>query len=72
MVEIEAQTAPATVPSARYETLFRVSQAISSQRDPKELFSQLRKELRQVVQFDGLGIAQYDEVTKRVQWHVSE
>ena len=71
-MEFEAQTAPATMPAARYETLFRVSQAISSQRDPKELFCLLRKELRQVVQFDGIGIAQYDEVAKRVHWHVSE
>jgi formate hydrogenlyase transcriptional activator len=58
--------------AARYETLFRVSQAISSQRDPKELFCLLKKELRQIVQFDGIGIAQYDEVAKRVHWHVSE
>ena len=60
------------MPAARYETLFRVSQAISSQRDPKELFCVLKTELRQVVQFDGIGIAQYDAAAKRVHWHVSE
>src|SRR5262249_50108154 len=60
------------MPTARYETLFRVSQAVSSQRDPKELFCLLTKELRQVVQFDGIGILQYDEAAKQIRWHVSE
>ena len=56
----------------RYEALFRVSQAISAQRDPKGLFCVLARELRHVIRFDGIGVAQYDETTKRVEWHVSE
>src|SRR5216110_2117350 len=58
--------------SARYEALFRVSQAISAQRDPNGLFCVLARELRHVIRFDGIGVGQYDEVAKRVQWHVSE
>src|SRR2546430_230325 len=56
----------------RYEALFRGSQAISAQRDPKGLFCVLARELRHVIRFDGIGVAQYDETSKRVKWHVSE
>ncbi len=56
----------------RYEALFRVAQAISAYRDPKELFRVLTSELRQVIKFDGLAVAQYDESSKRTQWHLSE
>jgi formate hydrogenlyase transcriptional activator len=56
----------------RYEALFRVSEAISTYRDPKELFHALTSELRRIVQFDGIAVAQYDEVTNHVQWHISE
>jgi formate hydrogenlyase transcriptional activator len=52
----------------RYEALFRVSQAISAHRDPKELFSKLASELREVIQFDFIGVAQYDEATSRATW----
>ena len=58
--------------AARYEALFRVSQAIGKQRDPKGLFCVLARELRHVIRFDGIGVGQYDEAAKRVQWHVSE
>ncbi len=52
----------------RYEALFRVSQAISAHRDPRQLFSTLANELRQVVRFDFIGVAQYDEATGRATW----
>src|SRR5690348_2404716 len=67
-----ASTSPVASEAQRYQALFRVSQAISAQRDPKGLFCVLARELRNVIQFDGIGVAQYDEATKRVEWHVSE
>jgi formate hydrogenlyase transcriptional activator len=56
---------------ARYEVLIRVSQAVSAYREPKKLFDILVNELRRVIEFDGIGIAQYDETTETIQWHVS-
>ena len=56
---------------ARYEALIRVSQAVSANREPKKLFGVLVNELRRVIEFDGIGIAQYDETTDRIEWHVS-
>ncbi|RPJ61243.1 MAG: GAF domain-containing protein [Acidobacteria bacterium] len=52
----------------RYEALVRVSQAIAAHRDPHELFSTLAGELRQVVRFDFIGIAQFDQATSRATW----
>jgi formate hydrogenlyase transcriptional activator len=57
--------------AARYEALIRVSQAVSAYHEPKKLFEVLVNELRQVIEFDGIGIAQYDEATNTIQWHVS-
>ncbi len=56
---------------ARYETLIRVSQAVSAQRDPKTLFQILVDELSRVIEFDGIGIAQYDKTSDAIHWHVS-
>jgi formate hydrogenlyase transcriptional activator len=56
---------------ARYEALIRVSQAVSAYRDPRKLFDVLVDELRRVIEFDGIGIAQYDETTQAIEWHVS-
>jgi formate hydrogenlyase transcriptional activator len=56
---------------ARYEALIRVSQAVSAYREPKKLFDILVEELRHVIEFDGIGIAQYDETTNTIEWHVS-
>jgi formate hydrogenlyase transcriptional activator len=56
---------------ARYEVLIRVSQAVSAYREPKKLFNILVDELRRVIEFDGIGIAQYDETLDSIQWHVS-
>src|SRR5712692_835218 len=56
----------------RYQTLLHVSQAIGSQRDPKELFGVLANELRQVIQFDGIGVVQFDEAGNKLKWHLAE
>ena len=47
--------------SDRYEALIRVSQAIGAHRDPQDLFRAMATELRRVIQFDGIVVAQYDE-----------
>src|SRR5437867_6285895 len=56
--------------TTRYEALFRVSQAISAHRDPKELFGVLASELRRVVEFDYLSVVLYNQATKKMCWHV--
>jgi formate hydrogenlyase transcriptional activator len=58
--------------ATRYEALFRVSEAISSYRDPQELFHALADELSKVVRFDGLGVVQYDEAGNRTKWHLAQ
>ena len=58
--------------SERYEALFRVSQAIGSHRDPKDLFRALTTELRRVMQFDGIVVAQYDEASNEIVWSACE
>ncbi len=52
---------------ARQEALFRVSQAISVYRNPKELFRVLAQELRQVVEFDFVAIYLYDPATNKIE-----
>jgi len=54
----------------RYEALIRVSRALNAYRTPEELFCVLARELRGVVEFDGINIVQYDEVENKVQWRV--
>jgi formate hydrogenlyase transcriptional activator len=71
-VSTPRRTQPERSFADRYEALFRVSQAIGAYRDPKELFCVLAKELRQVVQFNGIGAAQYDQKEDRFHWHISE
>src|SRR5258708_28161803 len=56
---------------ARYEALIRVSQAVSAYREPRKRFDVVVDELRSVIEFDGIGIAQYDETTDAIEWHVS-
>ena len=65
-------TRPEALSAARYEALIRLAQAISAHRDPEELFCLLATELRQVVKFDAIGVAQYDEAAKKVYWHLAE
>jgi hypothetical protein len=52
---------------ARYEALIRVSRAIHTHRDPKELFRVLAGELRQAVEFDFIGLFLYDEGSNTIQ-----
>src|SRR5438105_12347756 len=58
--------------SDRYEALIRVSQAIGAHRDPKDLFRAMATELRRVVQFDGIVVAQYDEASNEILWNACE
>jgi formate hydrogenlyase transcriptional activator len=53
---------------ARYESLIRLAAAVRSNRDGRELFELLARELRRVVRFD--AIAQYDDRPSKVNWHI--
>jgi formate hydrogenlyase transcriptional activator len=55
---------------ARYESLIRLAASIRAQHETKALFRVLVNELSPVVPFD--AIAQYDESSKKVNWHVCE
>jgi formate hydrogenlyase transcriptional activator len=59
----------ATLPETRYETLIRVSNAIGTYRDPKDLFRALVRELHRVVQFDHIGVSIYDEKSNTFHRH---
>src|SRR6202171_2583848 len=74
MISIPAARLPRLEPSqaTRYEVLFRVSQAISAYRDPKELFHVLAGELRKAARFDAIGVVQYDEAGHQTKWHLAE
>jgi formate hydrogenlyase transcriptional activator len=56
--DLEVLAAPTL--AVRYETLARVSQAIGTHGDPKELFGVLVNELHRVVQFDFIGVSLRD------------
>jgi formate hydrogenlyase transcriptional activator len=62
----------ATLPDTRYETLIRVSNAIGTYRDPKDLFRALVRELQRVVQFDCVGVSIYDEKSNTFHRHFVE
>jgi formate hydrogenlyase transcriptional activator len=59
----------ASLPETRYETLIRVSNAIGTYRDPKDLFRALVRELHRVVQFDCVGVSIYDEKSNTFHRH---
>jgi formate hydrogenlyase transcriptional activator len=59
---------PDQVTAERYESLIRIATSIRSQKEPRELFEILVRELGQVVQFD--GIAQFDEESNKVAFHL--
>jgi formate hydrogenlyase transcriptional activator len=63
VLETESQST-----AARYESLIRIAAAVRSQKEPQDFFGLLIQELGQVVQFD--GIAQYDESSNKVHWHM--
>ena len=54
----------------RYESLIRLADLIRAQHDTKALFRVLVDELSPVIPFD--AIAQYDESSKKVNWHIRE
>ena len=58
--------------ATRYETLFRISQAIGVYRDPRELFRVLAGELCGIVRFDGIGVVQFDDAGNKIKWHLAE
>jgi len=55
--------------AARYKALIRISTAVAAQRDPERLFPLVASELCQVVNFDFIGISQYDQATNKTHWH---
>jgi len=55
---------------ARYQSLIRLADSIRAQHEPKDLFRLLVNELCQVIRFD--AIAQYDEFSRKVNWHLGE
>ena len=58
--------------ATRYETLFRISQAIGVYRDPRELFRVLAGELCGIVRSDGIGVVQFDDAGNKIKWHLAE
>ena len=56
------------LPTARYESLIRLAEAIRTHELPQDLFDILVRELASVVQFD--AVAQYDEDLNKVNWHL--
>ncbi len=55
---------------ARYESLIRLGDSIRAQHEPEALFRILVNELSSVIPFD--AIAQCDESSKKVHWHLGE
>jgi len=64
-----AEVLAVPLPETRYEALIRVSNAIGTHRDPKELFGALVRELHRVVQFDHVGVSIRDEKSNTFRWH---
>ena len=59
---------PRQTVAARYKFFIRLSRALTMHRDLKELLCLLATELRQVVNFDFIGISQYDQATNKAYW----
>src|ERR1700728_1878134 len=57
-----------TLPTARYESLIRLAEAIRTENKPGDLFQVLVRELGNIVPFD--AVAQYDEALNKVNWHL--
>src|SRR5256712_13540490 len=57
---------PEALSADRYEALIRLAQAISAHRDPEDLFCLVVTELRKVVKFDAIVLAEYDVWSNRV------
>jgi formate hydrogenlyase transcriptional activator len=65
----ESEILATTLPETRYETLIRVSNAIGTYRDPRDLFRTLVRELHRVVQFDNVGVSIHDEKSNTFRRH---
>ena len=63
-----AETEAPQATAARYESLIRIAASIRARKEPEDLFGILIQELGQVVPFD--AIAQYDESSNKVHWHM--
>jgi len=72
MATVNATTDLPNALVSRYEALLRVSQAISAYREPAELFRALAGELRNVVNFDYVGLFLVDESRNKVEMPVME
>jgi formate hydrogenlyase transcriptional activator len=70
MVSAEVEVLSDHSVEARYQSLIRLADSIRAQHDTKALFRVLVNELSQVIPFD--GIAQFDESSKKVNWHLCE
>ena len=65
-MSIASQPKPESPLEARYEALFRVSQALKVQRDPEELVRVLENELRRVVTSDFVSFFLYDHAASKM------
>jgi formate hydrogenlyase transcriptional activator len=63
-----APVEPEQTTAERYEALIRIANFIRSRTEPHELFDILTQELSRVIQFD--GIAQFDEQSNKINWHL--
>ena len=70
MVSTRVETPSDQSVEARYQSLIRLADSIRAQHETKALFRVLVDELRPVIPFD--GIAQFDESSKKVNWHLCE
>ena len=70
VVSLRLEAPPGQSVGARYESLIRLAESIRSQHEPNGLFRVLVNELSPVIRFD--AIAQYDESSKKVNWHLCE
>jgi formate hydrogenlyase transcriptional activator len=55
----------------RYETLFRISEALSACREPEEVSQVLADQLRELFSFDYLDVLVFKENSNEVEWRVS-
>src|SRR5271156_1618737 len=71
-VSMRAQATTLVEPDpSLYEALIRVSQAIGVHRDPENFFRALTRELHNVIQFDSIGVVQYDGTGRVLEWHLA-
>jgi formate hydrogenlyase transcriptional activator len=57
--------------ASRYEALLSVNVVIGNHHNVDGLFCALATELLRIVDFDFIGLARYEETTRKVEWHLS-